>query len=1269
MAKTYNFSIKADATLSAASIKNIQSQLNQIGKQSGVKIDFSGGVNKTTDALKKATKQSGLFGQSFLDIEKKILGWTVATKVLFGVINGIRDGIQVIIDLDKALVNLQMATGKTYEETQKLIRSYNEMAQQLGSTTGEIAISADTWLRQGKSIAETNTLIKDSLILSKLAMLDSATATQYLTAITKGYKIATQDTLGVVDKLSAVDLEAAVSAGGISEALSRTSNIAQITGVSLDKLISYVTVVGEVTQKSMDSVGEGFKTIFTRMQNVKLGKWLDEEGEDISNVEQVLSSLNIKLRDSEDSFRNFGDVLDDVGGNWNSYSEVQQSAIASAFAGTRQAENFIALMENYSSSLKYAETAANSAGTALDKFGNYQNSVEAKSKELTATLEKLVLNTINGDFIKSLIDAGTGIVKLIDNLGVFNIAITAIVTAFIKLKGLEIAKWFSTFSGQIYAAGGGLKGFGSALRGLGESLKGIGITAAIAAVTFVITSFISKVSEGVAAFEKFRRELKETATNYTENKDKLNGLLTSLNGVTENSEEYFKITNQINGIMPSLISNIDEQGNAHLKTADAIKTEIERQEKLNDLYNKNKSTFTYSELNDKIKGFSEEWSPTIFGGGWEGLFGGATGEENSAMIASLQANAEVAAQEMADSFADSLNSKLPKEMQDAGIGQTIANSYKDQFAKAMVGESFRDAFSFLGFDNNAVNSMVEKLGYGEVDLVSINKEAFATINDLSNGTLTYNDVLTKLGATQQTSTNNANEQATAFRNLSDTISDSKFRSEIEGYLDVLHDWRSSNSDVDDSLRGLADALGMTVGEVTDNLSIITAYVDGDREAFENAFYAQLQLFGIKPNTGGIVSALNTVATAANNGVAQVMPLVQLLSSLGMLSQRTIEVPKFDKDGNVYDYAKVMVWYVPKSNISLPKGGGGGGGGGHKSSSSSDDVSNYLKGLKALLDSKNDIIDIEIDKQKDVLDTLKEQYKVEDMIYELQQAQLKLDNTQKEKNVRLYNPETGKFEWVADPRQVREAQKAYDDAQKEYQRFQAEDAIENQIDALEHQKGAISTVIDAINNVIQRGIGMQIKSWDQLIAKLDQLGIAYEDIAGSVDVSKASPVISSSARVSSLMDTLRKGDEGSDVKKLQRALSSLGYYGGKITGSFDSRTQSSLKAFQRKYGITESGILDTVTKKQFGIQGYAKGGLNAYTGLAMMHGTPTRPEYVQSAPAVESMMGSLPAILANLATDGNGNIYINIDKLMPNGFDNFVRDMKNQAALSSRVPRR
>ena len=59
-----------------------------------------------------------------------------------------------------------------------------------------------------------------------------------------------------------------------------------------------------------------------------------------------------------------------------------------------QRERFIALMNNYSDALKYSEVAANSAGSALERYEVYQNSVEAKTNELTAAIESLSMNLV-----------------------------------------------------------------------------------------------------------------------------------------------------------------------------------------------------------------------------------------------------------------------------------------------------------------------------------------------------------------------------------------------------------------------------------------------------------------------------------------------------------------------------------------------------------------------------------------------------------------------------------------------------------------------------------------------------------------------------------------------------------------------------------------------------------------------------------------------------------------------------------------------------------
>ena len=65
------------------------------------------------------------------------------------------------------------------------MNTYNQMAKRLGSTTNEIAEAADAWLEQGRSI-DRAMKPQDSAILSKIGMIDSADATEYLTSSSNG---------------------------------------------------------------------------------------------------------------------------------------------------------------------------------------------------------------------------------------------------------------------------------------------------------------------------------------------------------------------------------------------------------------------------------------------------------------------------------------------------------------------------------------------------------------------------------------------------------------------------------------------------------------------------------------------------------------------------------------------------------------------------------------------------------------------------------------------------------------------------------------------------------------------------------------------------------------------------------------------------------------------------------------------------------------------------------------------------------------------------
>lgn len=311
-----------------------------------------GDINNILNGINAQCRQSNnVFQQFGVTLREAFGAYTVLDlfrESLHKVTNSAHEAIEIVKELDDAATSLRMATGGSAEYVKELVQQYNALGQELGAITTSVSDAADAWLRQGHSVADTNELIRDSLMLSKIAAIDSADSTKYLTSMMQGYRVATEDVVDIVSKLSAVDLESATDAAGLAEALSRTSESARMAGISMDRLIGMTAAVGEVTQKSMSSIGESYKTIFSRMRDIKDGKLSvvsdDGEVENISNVEIVLNELGIKLRESNSEFRNFQDVLDEVADSWENYSSVQKAAIAKAFSGVRQQENFAVLI-------------------------------------------------------------------------------------------------------------------------------------------------------------------------------------------------------------------------------------------------------------------------------------------------------------------------------------------------------------------------------------------------------------------------------------------------------------------------------------------------------------------------------------------------------------------------------------------------------------------------------------------------------------------------------------------------------------------------------------------------------------------------------------------------------------------------------------------------------------------------------------------------------------------------------------------------------------
>lgn len=482
----------------------------------------------------------------------------------------IREFTEVIMDYDKLMTEIRVVTGENESSVQNLAKDYNVLARELGSTTREVMKGSIEWIRQGKSLDETRELLTASTMQSRLANIEAGQSTEYLTSVMNGYKKEASEALDVVSALVAVDNSAATSVAELAEALSRTSNSANLAGVSFEKLVGYVGTVSSVTRKSAETVGESYKGMFARMSDIKIGK-LDEDGTSISDVETVLERVNIKFRSDKNTFREMDDVIDEVAKKWKYMDDVTQSSVAKAIAGTRQRENFIVLMENYGEALRLENIALNSSGLATERYGIVLESTESKLNTFKASMEALITETLSSATVKNILDIGIGLADMATKAGGLIPILTGILGFVVTLKSQKIASGIVSIATSIgetvtrvrNLGGVSQSAFTSMTTGATSAGMAIqGMLGVIGLVSMAISSLIMLENNRKAKIEESNRAIDENVQKSNEEINAVNQLVSKYTELYPKLDTDNTVRNKILEVQKSIVEQLHLEKNA-----------------------------------------------------------------------------------------------------------------------------------------------------------------------------------------------------------------------------------------------------------------------------------------------------------------------------------------------------------------------------------------------------------------------------------------------------------------------------------------------------------------------------------------------------------------------------------------------------------------------------------------------------------------------------------------------------------------------------------
>lgn len=467
---------KYDPMISSTEANRILGQYNDILSRVGINLNgvtgeskkFSSSLDEQVNQVKAAKKEVVKFGDI---ISGTFLGTSLSN--LFQ--TGLSRGIEFFKDYDEILTRTMMVTGQTREEVNNLTSSYNRLANQLSSTTKDVAAAQLVFYQQGLGTSEALKMTEASIAISKTGGIESAEAANRLTAAVRGYQLSANEAMDIADKMSALDASAASSVDELTIAMQKSASQARMAGLDLDYYMAYLSTMQEVTREAPENIGTAMKSITSRLQEIKdIGK-IEEDGTTFSNVAKALNSIGIAATDSSGQLRTLQDIMDDLGPMWNTLDRNHKAYIATVLAGNRQQSRFIALMDNYDRAMELVNVSQNANGNTAKQLRAYNQGLEASFIRLNNAWQQFATNIADSSMIKRIIDMFSSLIELLNKIpkGITStvVPLLALTKVFTTLsKAGNLFKGFKTWSIEKL----GIKGISNDIGLLGNSFQEVG---------------------------------------------------------------------------------------------------------------------------------------------------------------------------------------------------------------------------------------------------------------------------------------------------------------------------------------------------------------------------------------------------------------------------------------------------------------------------------------------------------------------------------------------------------------------------------------------------------------------------------------------------------------------------------------------------------------------------------------------------------------------------------------------------------------------------
>ena len=403
--------------------EKLNTNLGQV-TQTTQKVGTAGAksVEKAGKAVQTASRNAESFNNGMGNVLLTMAKFRLASGAINLVVTGFKEAFKEMKNVDSEMVTIRKVTGFTADEMERLSKNAYSLASKYGRTASEVMSGESVFARAGYT-DQIEQLAELSLLLQNVGDLQADDAAKFLIATDAAYKYggSQEKLMAVVDGLNEITNKHATDMQKMTEGMTVAGSVFAESGESIETFAALLGAATAKTQRSGSEMARGLRTILMNLRQIR-GETEDGElinGESIAAASKALKDYaNISTMENG-KLRKASDVLNDLAKKWGTLTETQKAAVSEAVAGKRQANVLMALMGDWATYQQMLADFTGGAGSALKENEIYLDSWEAKTSQLKSSWTELVNNITSTDAIKGgldlIVSALNGINALFDS--------------------------------------------------------------------------------------------------------------------------------------------------------------------------------------------------------------------------------------------------------------------------------------------------------------------------------------------------------------------------------------------------------------------------------------------------------------------------------------------------------------------------------------------------------------------------------------------------------------------------------------------------------------------------------------------------------------------------------------------------------------------------------------------------------------------------------------------------------------------------------------